>query len=170
MAESVIARHLMLTNFETVCLNENLGVAIRRLVGLQDHAGLPNALAVLGADAKFLGLLTAGSFSKDLLVLWKSGDALPDDDNERCRNLVEFTTAYLNQLVGDVVAYPVAVVVSDARLLNIIAVGCEHSVEFIPVVDADRIQGIIPVGVVFQAAADLALTPEDEGIRFDQNE
>lgn len=170
MAENVCARHLMLTNFETVRLDENLGVAIRRLVGLQEHAGLPKALAVIGADAKFVGLLTAGSFSKNLLALWKLGDALPDDDNERCQDLVEFTAAHLTQVVGDVVAYPVCAVASDARLLDVIAVGCEHLLEFIPVVDADHIQGIIPVGVVFQAAADLALTPEDEGIRFDQNE
>jgi CBS domain-containing protein len=170
MGETVMARHLMLANFETVRLDENLGVAIGRLVAMQDRDDLPNALAVLGDDAKFIGLLTAGSFAKSLLALWKASKSLPDDDAERCQDLVEFTAMHLTQSVGAVTPSPVSMVASDARLLDVIAVGCEHLLEFIPVVDADRIQGIIPVGVVFQAAADLALTPEDEGIRFDQND
>ena len=49
-------------------------------------------------------------------------------------------------------------------------IGCEKSeqLEFVPVVDDGHVLGLVPVTAIFQAAAALALTPEDEGIRFDQ--
>jgi len=42
--------------------------------------------------------------------------------------------------------------------------------EFLPVVDAGKVLGLVPVTAVFQATASLTLTPEHEGIRFEQGD
>ena len=40
--------------------------------------------------------------------------------------------------------------------------------EFLPVLEDGRAVGLVPVTALFRATAALALTPEDQGIRFDQ--
>ena len=43
----------------------------------------------------------------------------------------------------------------------LIEIGCDQRLEFIPVVEEGRFLGVVPITAVFQAAAGLALTPDD---------
>lgn len=169
MAENVLARDLMLESFATIRSDETLGAALRQLVALQDQASVPSAIAVLDADSMYQGLLTSRLLAKSLIALWRPEKPADADDVDLNQDLLNFAVDFLAHPVSAALEFEIPVVTSDARLLDVIAAGCEKCLEFVPVVDAGRIEGLIPVTAVFQATAALALTPDDTGIRFDQD-
>ena len=44
---------------------------------------------------------------------------------------------------------------------------CDQRLEYLPVVEHEKLLGVVPVTAIFLATAKLALTQQDEGIRFD---
>jgi hypothetical protein len=74
----------------------------------------------------------------------------------------------LSTAIGDVLVEDIPVVGPADRLLTMIRRGAPMRLDFVPVVDAGRPVGFAPITAIFQAAAGMALKPEDEGIRFDR--
>lgn len=170
MADNILARDLMISKFETISSDMSLGVALHQLVELQDRAGEPNAVVVVDANGDYAGLLTAHLLAKSLFALWTPGEAVRGDEYALNQDLIQAVVRYLDRRVSDTLVRGVPVVAPDARLLDVIAAGCEGRIEFIPVLNARRVEGLIPVTAVFQTTAALTLTPEHEGIRFEQDD
>lgn len=170
MADTILARDLMITSFETIRSDKSLGAAMRQLVGLQERTGEPNAIVVLDVNGDYGGLLTSHLLAKSLFGLWAPGEPLRQDDHALNQDLIKTVTQHLDRRVSETLVRGIPVVSPDGRLLDVIAACCEGRIEFIPVVEARRIEGLIPVTAVFQTTASLALTPEHEGIRFDQED
>jgi CBS domain-containing protein len=162
MADSICARDLMRTDFVRIRVDETLGDAMAALRGAHGEAGMPSALMVVDDDDQFRGMLTArllirllvaghdkGRESDDMLVLTVARDRL--------------TTA-----IGDVLVEHIPVVAPEDRLMTMIRRGAPMLLDFLPVIEDGRPVGFAPITAIFQAAAGMALTPEDEGIRFDR--
>jgi len=70
--------------------------------------------------------------------------------------------------IGDVLVADIPVVGPADRLLTMIRRGAAMRLDFLPVVENGSPLGFAPITAIFQAAAGMALKPEDEGVRFDQ--
>ena len=170
MVDPILARDLMITGFETVGSGETLRAALRKLVALQDRTTEPSAVVVLDADGQYQGLLTAHLLARSLCATWSPSDSEAGDDLALSKGLLVAARQFLNRPIGETLEQEVAVVGPGARLLEVIAAGSISRLEFLPVVEAGQILGLVPVTAVFQATASLTLTPEHEGIRFDQDD
>ena len=162
MSQPIRARDLMRTEFRRIGENETLGDAMAALREAQRIEGLPNALMVVGAEDRFVGMLTAKLLIRILVGTTDSG--APVDDTE----LLERAHARLGDRIGDALILDVPVVAPDDRLLTVIRRGVPTRLDFVPVIDAGKPVGFVPITVIFQSAASIALTPEHEGIRFDR--
>ena len=170
MVDPILARDLMVTNFETLRPDETLEAALRKLVALQGRVTEPGVVVVLDGEGRYHGLLTAHLFTLSLYAMWSPPDLEAPDPEDLHQSLLASSGEFLSRRVDEMPKQEVAVVPPDARLLDVIVAGGATRPDFLPVVEAGQVLGLIPVPAVFQAAASLTLTPEHEGIRFDQDD
>jgi len=179
MADVIRARDLMRTEFLSIRTEQSLGDAMTSLLETQRQAKLPSALMIVDSDGNYQGMLTARALIR-LLV-----EAGEDRGEEQGRSVASVSPDAPDDLallcvarerllwrVADVLlaGLPVVapVVAPDDRLLTMIRRGVTMRFDFVPVVDAGKPVGFAPITAIFQAAAGIALTPEDEGVRFDR--
>jgi len=167
MTENIVARHLMLENLVEIQADSELHKAMGKLIELQDDPQIPTALIVIKADGLFEGVLTARLLFKSLLTLWMPGKAVREDVLLLEKELLSVVKERLQLRVQDTLVRGFPVAAPDDRLLTLIELGCDKRMEFIPVIEDGRAIGLIPIASIFHATANLALTPEDEGIRMD---
>ena len=158
MADQIIARDLMRTDFERIHIGQTLGEAMVALRKTQREDRLPSALMVVDEDDVYQGLLTAR-----LLIRILVGDAAADD-----AALLQIASERLDERVGETLIDGIPVVASDDRLLTLIRRGAATRLDFVAVVDEGRPVGLAPITAIFEAVAAMALTPGDEGVRFDR--
>ena len=164
----IAARDLMLHSFTKVRADHTLGEAMQALVDLQGESGVPNALVVLDANGRYEGILTARLLLKSLLTLWMPGKAAPKDEAMLEKELVDLVHERSRVAVQGALIRGLPTAAPSDRLLALVEVACDKRLEFVPVVDDGHVVGLVPVAQIFLAAASLALTPEHEGIRFDE--
>ena len=168
MAENVRARDLALTDFASVDQSDRIAVALTMLIEVQGHEHRPKALIVHDGNGGFVGMLSARLLARVLVAEWSpSADDLGEAALET--ELLAAVRARLDLSVGEVLLRDLPQVAPDARLLEMIRATCERRIEYLAVVEDGRPFGLVPVTAIFQATASLALTPDDEGIRFDQD-
>tara|TARA_R110002072_G_scaffold87129_1_gene196557 strand:+ start:12217 stop:12705 length:489 start_codon:yes stop_codon:yes gene_type:complete len=162
MTEVIRARELMRTDFLRIRTEQTLRDAMVALRGTQGEAGMPSALMVVDNDGKYRGVLTAR-----LLIRLLAGG---HDDEGEIDDMMLLASARdrLSTQIGDELVQDIPVVAPDDRLLTLIRRGAPMRLDFVPVVEDGRPVGFAPITAIFQAAAAMALTPEDEGIRFDR--
>lgn len=158
MADRIVARDLMRTDFQRIQTDQTLGEAMAALRETQREHGIPSALMVVDEHDAFCGMLTAR-----LLIRILVGEGEADD-----ARLLQVASERLNQCVGDTLIEGIPVVAPDDRLLTMIRRGVTTRLDFVAVVDDGRPVGFAPVTAIFQAVAGMALTPDDEGVRFDR--
>ncbi|MFT4511402.1 MAG: putative transcriptional regulator [Planctomycetota bacterium] len=162
MADGICARDLMRTDFLRIRTDQTLGDAMIALRGTQGEHGMPSALMVVDGDDQYRGMLTARLLIRLLTGGHEEGREMDD------MMLLAVARDRLSTAVGDVLVEDIAMVAPEDRLLTMIRRGAPMRLDFVPVVDDGRPVGFAPITAIFQAAAGLALTPEDEGIRFDR--
>jgi len=177
MADVIRARDLMRTEFLSIRMEQSLGDAMTALLETQREAKLPSALMVVDGDGEYQGMLTARSLIR-LLVEERDdcddGAGLDPDvasasqDPKDDLALLCVARERLLLRVADVPLAGLPVVAPEDRLLTMIRRGVTMRFDFVPVVDAGKPVGFAPITAIFQAAAAIALTPEDEGVRFDR--
>ncbi len=169
MPEPLTAGDLMLTDVAHIEADRTLGEALDALLALQEHQGRPAALAVVTADGGFDGLVTAPLLLRSLLTLWQPHKSLREDPTALQRELLNVVSDRSTCRVHDTLVRGLPTVTRGARLLELIDAGCEHRLAYIPVVEAGRLLGLVPISAVFQATAGVALTPELMGFRTDRD-
>ena len=162
MADGICARDLMRTDFLRVRVDQNLGDALAALQGRQGGPGMPSALMVVDDDGQYQGMLTA----RLLIRLLAGGHA--EEDRVDDMMLLTIARDRLAIAIGDVLVADIPVVEPADRLLTMIRRGAAMRLDFLPVVENGCPLGFAPITAIFQAAAGMALKPEDEGVRFDQ--
>ena len=157
MAEDIRARQLMLRDFAKIRPDQSLAEALEALVAVQRQEKIPNALIVTDTSGAYEGLLTARLLARSLLSLWMPEKDVREDEDRLGEEFLDIVQNRLRMRVHDALIRSIPVVSPEDRLLRLIEVACDKRLEFIVVVED-----------VFQATVSLALTPDDEGIRFDQ--
>ena len=172
MAEGICARDLMRTEFVRIEADKTLGDAVATLLATQREARLPSALMVVDGDDHYLGMLTARLLIR-LLVgsAGTAGTAAAAPTPEPVAEDLSLLVAARERLavrIADVLVAGIPIVAPQDRLLTLIRRGVTVRLDFVPVVEHGKPVGFAPVTAIFQAAAGIALTPEDEGVRFDR--
>lgn len=167
MAENLRARDLMLASFQTVPTDQTLREAMNALIEAAADPRQATALVVVNADGSYRGLLTPRLLFRVLLSLWMP--AIDGDrDEERLQvEMLDVVQDRFHLRVTDALMHGLAMARPDDRLVQLIDRVCATRMEFIPVVDDNRAVGLVPVTAIFQAAATLALTPDQKGIRHE---
>ena len=158
MAEPIVARDLMLTDFLRIRTDQTLGEAMAAIRETHGEDSRPRALMVVDQDGLFRGLLTAR-----LLIRILVGDSDAQDSA-----LLQVASQRLQQLVGDTLIDGIPVVSPGDRLLTLIRRGAATRLDFVAVVDGGRPVGLAPITAIFQTVAGMSLTPDDVGVRFDR--
>ena len=135
---------------------------------MQRQEKIPNALIVTDTSGAYEGLLTARLLARSLLSLWMPEKDVREDEDRLGEEFLDIVQNRLRMRVHDALIRSIPVVSPEDRLLRLIEVACDKRLEFIVVVEDGAVLGVVPVTGVFQATVSLALTPDDEGIRFDQ--
>ena len=161
MTDGIRARDLMRTDFLSCRTDQTLGDAMVLLRGTQEQDGMPSALMVVDDAGEYRGMLTARLLIRLLAGGHEAGAAIDD------MMLLTVARDRLATPLGDVLV-EVPVVAPDDRLLAMMRSGAQMRLDFVPVVAEGRPVGFAPITAIFQAAAAMALTPEDEGVRFDR--
>ena len=161
MSDAIRARDLMRSEFTQVRTDRTLGEAVVALREAQANDDLPNALMVVDADGKFVGMLTSRLLIR---ILVGSGESGKGDDAQ----LLLAACERLPNLIGDAMIPDIPVVKPVDRLLTMIRRGLQTRLDFVPVVDDGEPVGFVPITAIFESAAAIALTPEHEGIQFDR--
>ncbi|MHC4811853.1 MAG: CBS domain-containing protein [Planctomycetota bacterium] len=168
MGEHIVARDLMLQDVAGIRGDQTVSEAMQALVDLQADAEVPNALVVLDAEGRYHGILTARLLCKTLMKLWAPDKAAGADQTLLEQELLDMVRDRGKLKVQDALIWDQPTAAAGDRLLPLVELACDKRLEFIPVVDNGHVLGLVPVTQIFLAAAGLALTPEHEGIRFDQ--
>ncbi|MHC4512770.1 MAG: CBS domain-containing protein [Planctomycetota bacterium] len=149
MGEHIVARDLMLQDVAGIRGDQTVSEAMQALVDLQADAEVPNALVVLDAEGRYHGILTARLLCKTLMKLWAPDKAAGADQTLLEQELLDMVRDRGKLKVQDALIWDQPTAAAGDRLLPLVL-------------------GLVPVTQIFLAAAGLALTPEHEGIRFDQ--
>ena len=166
MTDNLTARDLAIS-FAQVRASQSLREALHSLVALQSDRNKPNVLGVLDDDDRFVGLLTARLLFKSLLTLWMPGPSLREDDERLETELLTVIEERADLAVHDALIRGLPTAAPDDRLLTLIELVCDQRLEYLPVVENEKLLGVVPVTAIFLATARLALTQQDEGIRFE---
>ncbi len=181
MGEHIVARDLMVHEVGGIRGDQTLGEAMQALVDLQTDKEVPNALVVLDEDGNYDGLLTARLLCKSLAARTTPGEnadkgtdksthkSTPESTAPPTKEQLELVRKRSQMRVHDALNRDLPTVAPGDRLLSLIRLASEKRPEYLPVVDNGHVRGLVPVTRIFLAAASLALTPEHEGIRFDQD-
>ena len=110
MIDPILARDLMITNFETLRSDETLGAALRKLVALQDRVTEPSALVVLDAEERYQGLLTAHLLVRGLHAKWCPPEPHTADDGALHQGLLVACRQFLSRPVDEMLEHQVVVV------------------------------------------------------------
>ena len=159
------AGDLMLAGATTMSADRNLHDARRALVALHSDADAPNVLLIVDGKDHYLGMLTGRLLLKHFLpepLPTGSPGEEPEHWDAALRNAAARGG---RRRIGDVLARELPVVSRDDGLALLIHHGCEHRMEYIPVVEEGHPLGVVPITAVLTAAAALALRPDDEGIQ-----
>ncbi|MEM7168087.1 MAG: hypothetical protein AAF581_21735 [Planctomycetota bacterium] len=167
MTDVIRARELQVTNYQTMAVDAQVSDVRRALVELQATPERPAALVIVDDRGNYVGFVTARLLLKSLLALWAPQKSVRDDPELLDRHLLDVVQARSDIRIGDALVQGLPTATPETRLLPLIEMACEAQLEFIPVLDAGKATGLVPLTRLFAATAKLVLTPGDEGIRSD---
>ncbi|NNC90196.1 MAG: CBS domain-containing protein [Akkermansiaceae bacterium] len=161
----ITARSLMKTDFRTIESDRPLREAMELLLDFGDQRP-PLPVVVMHADGSFAGLITPRALFKGLLRKLRPEEvaALPEPD------LLAAMDGQLDLPVAEAMVRDMPRAYLDDRLITLMKINCEHRQEFTPVLEDDRVLGIIYLTDIFHAAASLAITHDAEGIELPPDE
>jgi CBS domain-containing protein len=158
MAENIVARDLMKRVFLRLGAGHTLNEALGILLDPQNREKGPRILIVLNPDGGFAGTLTTRYLLKALLPVWVTDEGEAADTAAFEQRLLLAMRDKLGMRVGEAINRNIPVVGPDERLPKIVKIMQERRLDCLPVIENDRVIGVIHITDLFNAAAGLALS------------
>jgi CBS domain-containing protein len=167
MRKVITAGDLLKSSYHTIAPDRRVADAIGLMLDARADGCGAETLLVIDEGGAFRGLLTTRQLFQSLLSRWlpEGADATPQDLDDRQaieERLADEGREYLMLEVGQLRKEDVEPL---ARMMRSFA---RQQLQSIPVVEAGRVLGVVLVVDVYETVAQLAITPEDEGIRLDR--
>lgn len=162
MTDSITAANLMKQDFLRLGAGHSLHEALGILLDPQAAKGGPRVLIILNPDGSFAGTLTVRYLLKALLPDWlplEEQSGPPTDFEQRLFTAIQDK---LHIKVAEAMHKGVPTASPADRLPTLIALMRDKKLDCLPVLDQDRVVGVIHISDVFNAAAQLALSVQDE--------
>ncbi|MFW5864169.1 MAG: HPP family protein [bacterium] len=135
-------------------LHEALGI----LLDPQTRDKGPRILIVLNPDGTFAGTLTTRYLLKALLPVWVTDEGGAADSLEFEQRLLQSMQEKLGTKVSEAINRNIPAVSPEERLPRIMKIMQERRLDCLPVIEKDRVLGVIHITDLFNAAAQLALS------------
>lgn len=163
MPEGLTARDLMTKRFLRIStahtLRETMGII---LYGEQKKHDT-GVIVVIDEEGDFAGCVTpenvVGALSQD----WE-----PKGDESDEEAYLTHVQGNLGRKVSEVVNSSYPRVSYETNLATMVRLAGDDEYECLPLVEGGRVEGLVYVSDVFKAAAQVSLSPEDEGIQLDK--
>lgn len=160
MAENIVARDLLKGSFLRLGAGHTLREALGILVDPQVQREGPRILIVLHPDGSFAGLLTTRALLRALAPEWAFDEGAAADPAGIEARLLATMPDRLDLTVGDAMVRDVPAAKPDDRLPRLIGYLAEKRLECLPVIENDRVLGVVHLTDVFNAVAGLALAAQ----------
>ena len=164
--EHTQVRDLVHTDVVTLCGDRSLREARRALLDLTSEASTPRVIIIIEEDGDYVGLITARLLFKRLLHDWDPNGVAHRDPEVLESELLDRIRERSALPVRDAVVKGIPTVSPEDQLHTLIEIGCDETIEYVPVVEDGRAVGVVPVMTILREAASLALRPDDDGIQL----
>ena len=161
--ENLEAKDLMRRSFLRLGSEHTLREALGILLATLKRPGGPRVLSILNPDGSFAGILTTRYLLKALVPDWVREDEAVPEEIEFEQHLLTTMRDKLDLQIQDAMNRDVSTVSPTDRLPLLIEKLRDKHAGCLPVLENERLVGIIYLTDVFNAAAGLALTSKDEG-------
>ncbi|MFW6303913.1 MAG: HPP family protein [Candidatus Sumerlaeota bacterium] len=162
MADNITARDLIKASFlrlgETHSLREAMGI----LLDPQAQKEEPRVLTILNPEGKLEGILTTRHLLMALLPEWVEEEQSDISEEDFEQRLLEAMQDKLDITVRDAMLTDIPLVAPDARLPDLIEILQDRRLDCVPVLENERIIGVVFLTDVYTAAAQLALASQHE--------
>lgn len=152
-SDQMTKRFLRISTAHT--LRETIGII---LYGEQKNYDT-GAIAIIDQEGEFAGIVTPHQVALGLLDDWT-----PPESGSPETAFVNSVESHLNKTIRDILKPDQPVAKPDATLARLVKLAGESEYECIPVVEEGRVEGLVYVSDLFKATANVALTPDTEGI------
>ena len=120
------------------------------------------AIVIIDSEGDFAGTITPRNVLLGLLNDWN-----PPTDTISQEPFLESAKDNLSKTIGDVLQRGQPTVLLDTSLAELIALAGQYEFECIPVMNEGRVEGLVYISDLFKATANVALSPDTEGIILD---
>jgi len=155
------AEDLMTKRFLRISTDHTLGEMLSIVLYGEQKKHDTGAIVLIDAEAEFAGILTHNTLSKALSPS-ASADSAPYQSSESFFNA---TDQRFSMNVADFVSRSDSPSANkETSLIELALIASEAACDCIPVIEDGRVEGLVYLTDIFAAIAELALTPESEGI------
>ncbi len=152
-AEMMTKRFLRISTQHT--LREAMGIVLYGEQKKQDTG----AIAIIDQEGDFAGILTPHHIAMGLL-----GDWNPQNLEKQESEFLDYAQTQMNRTIGDILPPAQPTVTPHSKLGVLIKLAGDSEYECLPVIEEGRVEGLVYTTDIFKEAANIALTPETEGI------
>jgi predicted transcriptional regulator len=160
MADNICARDLMKTSFLRVGTNHTLREALAILLSPSSRNEGPRIFVILKPDGTFAGTLSLRYLLKALVPDWAFDDVELTDPKAFEEKLLAAMPERLDRTVSEAMKQDQSFATPPDRLPKLIQLMQSRELHCLPVLEKDRVAGILYLNDVFRAAAHLALTAQ----------
>ncbi|MBH54635.1 MAG: hypothetical protein CMI18_09850 [Opitutaceae bacterium] len=157
---STHADALMINQFLRISTAHTLREALGLLLYGEERKMNTGAIVVIDTEGEFAGLLTPEALLR--------GFSKPEEGVRNYESFLAGVDEQLLETVETVMEKDFPVLSPDTGLAEIIKRMSQGKHECLPVVENNRVSGLVYVTEVFKEAAGLALTPGEDGIQLDK--
>ncbi|HPS00438.1 MAG TPA: CBS domain-containing protein [Candidatus Sumerlaeota bacterium] len=162
MTGNILARDLMKTSFLRVGTTHTLREALAILLSPTSRSEGPRVFVILNLDGTFAGTLSLRYLLKALVPDWAFDDAALTDPKAFEEKLLAAMPERLDMTVSEAMKHDQTFATPTDRLPKLIQLMQSRELQCLPVLDHNRVAGVLYLNDVFRAAAHLALTTQSE--------
>ncbi len=159
MPEQKTAADLMTKRFLRISTQHTLREAVGIILYGEQKKQDTGAIAIIDTEGDFAGILTPHN-----VVLGLTGDWTPTEESSQESDFLENAQNHMSRTVGDILPPIQPIVNPNTKLGKLIKLAGEAEYECLPVINEGRVEGLVFTTDIFKEAANIALTPETEGI------
>jgi|ETNmetMinimDraft_22_1059887.scaffolds.fasta_scaffold00221_3 predicted transcriptional regulator len=120
------------------------------------------AIVIIDTEGEFAGTITPRDVVMGLLNDWN-----PPADSASQEPFLESAKQHLSKTIGETLQLHQPTAMPESSLAELIRLAGQYEYECIPIVEEGRVEGLVYISDLFKATANLALSPDTEGIILD---